>query len=35
MWSLDELRTLVPGQLMTGIGNPAPPREDLEIPGRD
>jgi NAD(P)-dependent dehydrogenase (short-subunit alcohol dehydrogenase family) len=33
-WTLDELRTLVPTQLMAGIGNPAPPAEDLAIPGR-
>lgn len=33
-WSLDELRRLVPTQLMAGIPNPAPPAEDLEIPGR-
>ena len=33
-WTLDELRTLVPTQLMAGIANPAPPAEDLQIPGR-
>jgi NAD(P)-dependent dehydrogenase (short-subunit alcohol dehydrogenase family) len=33
-WTLDELRNLVPTQLMQGIQNPAPPAEDLEIPGR-
>lgn len=33
-WSLDELRRLVPTQLMAGLPNPAPPAEDLEIPGR-
>ncbi|HEY5477584.1 MAG TPA: SDR family NAD(P)-dependent oxidoreductase [Tepidiformaceae bacterium] len=33
-WSLDELRRLVPTQLMAGIPNPAPPAEDLDIPGR-
>ncbi|MGI8926349.1 MAG: SDR family NAD(P)-dependent oxidoreductase [Tepidiformaceae bacterium] len=33
-WTLDELRMLVPTQLMAGIANPAPPAEDLEIPGR-
>jgi len=33
-WSLDELQRLVPTQLMAGIPNPAPPAEDLEIPGR-
>jgi hypothetical protein len=34
-WNLDELRMLVPTQLMAGIGNPAPPAEDLRVPGRD
>ena len=34
LWTLDELRELVPTQLMAGIRNPAPPPEDLEIPGR-
>jgi NAD(P)-dependent dehydrogenase (short-subunit alcohol dehydrogenase family) len=33
-WTLDELRNLVPTQLMAGIVNPAPPAEDLQIPGR-
>ena len=33
-WTLDELRSLVPTQLMAGITNPAPPAEDLQIPGR-
>jgi NAD(P)-dependent dehydrogenase (short-subunit alcohol dehydrogenase family) len=33
-WTLDELRTLVPTQLMAGVQNPAPPAEDLQIPGR-
>jgi 3-oxoacyl-[acyl-carrier protein] reductase len=33
-WTLDELRMLVPTQLMAGVQNPAPPAEDLEIPGR-
>lgn len=34
-WTLDELRMLVPTQLMAGIANPAPPAEDIKIPGRD
>jgi len=34
-WTLDELRMLVPSQLMAGIPNPAPPAEDIRIPGRD
>jgi NAD(P)-dependent dehydrogenase (short-subunit alcohol dehydrogenase family) len=34
-WTLDELRMLVPGQLMAGVQNPAPPAGDLSIPGRD
>ncbi|MEX2080734.1 MAG: SDR family NAD(P)-dependent oxidoreductase [Dehalococcoidia bacterium] len=34
-WTLDELRTHVPSQLMQGIQNPAPPAEDLAIPGRN
>lgn len=33
-WTLDELRMLVPTQLMPGSTNPAPPAEDLQIPGR-
>jgi NAD(P)-dependent dehydrogenase (short-subunit alcohol dehydrogenase family) len=33
-WTLDELRSLVPTQLMAGITNPAPPADDLKIPGR-
>jgi NAD(P)-dependent dehydrogenase (short-subunit alcohol dehydrogenase family) len=34
MWTTDELRELVPSQLMYGIANPAPPPPDLSIPGR-
>ncbi len=34
MWTLDELCAAVPGQLMAGIGNPAPPPPDLDVPGR-
>ena len=33
-WTVEELATLVPNQLMAGIQNPAPPPSDLEIPGR-
>ncbi|KAA0237655.1 MAG: SDR family NAD(P)-dependent oxidoreductase [Chloroflexi bacterium CFX7] len=33
-WTLDELRMLVPQQLMAGVQNPAPPAEDLQVPGR-
>lgn len=33
-WTLDELRMLVPQQLMAGVVNPAPPADDLQIPGR-
>jgi hypothetical protein len=33
-WSLDELRMLVPQQLMNGVANPAPPPDDLDVPGR-
>lgn len=33
-WTLDELRQLVPAQLMNGVVNPAPPPADLNIPGR-
>jgi len=34
MWSVDELRELVPMRLMSGLPNPAPPPADLDIPGR-
>jgi NAD(P)-dependent dehydrogenase (short-subunit alcohol dehydrogenase family) len=33
-WSLGELQQLVPSQLMSGIENPAPPRADVDVPGR-
>jgi len=33
-WTLEELATLVPQYLMHGIPNPAPPPDDLDIPGR-
>ena len=33
MWALDELIQMVP-QMMEDITNPAPPPEDLEVPGR-
>ncbi len=34
-WTLDELRMLVPTQLMAGVQNPAPPAPDIKVPGRD
>jgi NAD(P)-dependent dehydrogenase (short-subunit alcohol dehydrogenase family) len=34
MWTVDELRDLVPSQLTYGLTNPAPPAPDLDIPGR-
>ena len=34
MWEMDELRALVPSQLMAGMTNPAPPPPDLDLPGR-
>ncbi len=34
MWTLEELRELVPMRLMMGLRNPAPPPPDLELPGR-
>jgi NAD(P)-dependent dehydrogenase (short-subunit alcohol dehydrogenase family) len=34
MWDIDELRALVPSQLMAGLSNPAPPPPDLDLPGR-
>ncbi|MCK9494274.1 MAG: SDR family oxidoreductase [Dehalococcoidia bacterium] len=34
MWDVDELRALVPSQLMQGTSNPAPPPADLDLPGR-
>ena len=33
-WTVEELAALVPTQLMAGIPNPAPPPDDLAIPGR-
>ena len=33
-WTVEELMTLVPNQLMAGIQNPAPPPDDLAVPGR-
>jgi NAD(P)-dependent dehydrogenase (short-subunit alcohol dehydrogenase family) len=33
-WTVDELASLVPSQLMRDIRNPAPPAPDLDIPGR-
>ena len=34
MWTVEELRGLVPSRLTAGLQNPAPPPPDLEIPGR-
>jgi NAD(P)-dependent dehydrogenase (short-subunit alcohol dehydrogenase family) len=34
MWTIDELKELVPSQLTYGLQNPAPPPPDLDIPGR-
>jgi NAD(P)-dependent dehydrogenase (short-subunit alcohol dehydrogenase family) len=34
MWDLDELSRMVP-QMLEGTKNPAPPPEELEIPGRE
>ncbi|MEX1021792.1 MAG: SDR family oxidoreductase [Dehalococcoidia bacterium] len=34
MWDIDELRALVPSQLMGGLANPAPPPADLDLPAR-
>ncbi len=34
MWTIDELRELVPSQLTYGMVNPAPPPPDLDLPGR-
>ena len=34
MWTLDELSEAIPG-LLEGTKNPAPPKEDVEVPGRD
>ena len=35
IWTLEELDDAVQNVLMRGIDNPAPPREDVEVPGRD
>jgi hypothetical protein len=34
MWTIDELREIVPRELLYDVGNPAPPPPDLDIPGR-
>jgi NAD(P)-dependent dehydrogenase (short-subunit alcohol dehydrogenase family) len=34
MWTIDELKEMVPSQLTYGLQNPAPPPSDLDIPGR-
>jgi hypothetical protein len=33
MWATDELIEMVPS-MMEGIANPAPPTEDIDVPGR-
>ena len=35
LWTLDELDDAVQNVLMKDIDNPAPPRDDVELPGRD
>ena len=34
MWTVDELRAVVPQRLMAGVINPAPPPANLDLPGR-
>ena len=34
MWTVDELRAVVPTRLMDGVINPAPPPPTLDLPGR-
>ena len=34
LWTLEELRAQVPAQLMGGVANAAPPRADIDVPGR-
>ncbi len=33
-WTVEELRSVVPAQLMQSVENPAPPAPDIEVPGR-
>jgi NAD(P)-dependent dehydrogenase (short-subunit alcohol dehydrogenase family) len=33
-WTIDELASLVPAQLMRDVRNPAPPAPDVNVPGR-
>jgi hypothetical protein len=35
LWSMDELDDAVQNVLMKDINNPAPPRDDVEVAGRD
>jgi len=35
LWSMEELDDAVQNVLMKDINNPAPPRDDVEVPGRD
>jgi len=34
MWTIAELKQLVPSRLLQGLSNPAPPPPDLDLPGR-
>jgi hypothetical protein len=34
MWTPRELSKMVPRHLLTGVTNPAPPGEDIDVPGR-
>ncbi len=34
MWTPSELARMVPRHLMTGVTNPAPPGDDVDVPGR-
>ena len=35
LWTLEELDDAVQNVLMRDIPNPGPPRDDVELPGRD
>jgi 3-oxoacyl-[acyl-carrier protein] reductase len=34
MWTIDELASLVPSNLIRDLANPAPPAPDIDVPGR-